>query len=314
MPRTSPKPHVPLTPAQAEASIFGTPGRTRREVAHLSYSGAFSTYGECPKQYDLSYLMNAPRKGAVWFVGGSAVHRATEEWDLAQVRGTSIDLPAVWRQVFHEELEKAKAADPDVLGWRKAGVKKDNPQGEDINHWFAQLGPKLVQAYTAWRQRSGWQIWTTPDGEPAIELDLGGALPGMSIPFKGYADRVFYDPVFDALRLVDLKTGSRKPETGLQLGVYGAAITHRYGAVVPTGAAFMNRQGALSDAWPLAKYTPEYIGANFEQTYQAIQSGYFVPKEGRHCGLCGVSASCFANNGPLAAQYDLSFPGSQPGF
>lgn len=314
MPRTSPKPQPPLTPRQVEVSIYGRPSRQRREVAHLSYSGAFATYGECPKRYDLSYLMDAPRKGAVWFVGGSAVHRATEEWDLAEVRGESIDLPAVWRRVFNEELDRAKVGDPDVLGWRKAGVKKDNPQGEDATHWYVHLGPKLVQAYIAWRRRSGWAIWVTPDGEPAIELDLGGTLPGMSVPFKGFADRIFHDPVFDALRLVDLKTGTRKPETGLQLGVYGAATTHRYGVAVATGAAFMNRQGTLSDAWSLAKYTPEYVGANFEQTYQAIRSGYFVPREGRQCGMCDVSTSCFTNSGPLAAEYDLDFPGNRPGF
>lgn len=308
------KPAARLTPEQAETSILGKPARVRLPVGHVSYSAAFSTYAECPKKYDLSYLMNAPKKGAVWFVGGLAVHRATEEWDRAQVAGRICDLPSIWRAVFNEELEKAKAKDPDILHWRKAGVKKDNEQGEDITHWYTVLGPKLVQAYVAWRQRSNWSIWTTPDGEPAIELDVGGKLPGMEVPFKGFIDRIFHDPTFDALRLVDLKTGTRKPETGLQLGVYAAATTHKYGVTVPTGAAFMNRQGHLSDGWSLEKYTPEYVGHNFQQVYQAIQAGYFVPKEGRHCGMCDVSAACYANNGPLAAEYDLDFPGNRPGF
>lgn len=294
-----------LTPEQAAVSLLGPQPRA---ITHISYSG-MNTHGECGKKYELSYVMDAPKKGAVWFVGGLAVHRATEEWD----RDPAVDLPAIWRTVFNEELDKQKAKDPDVLGWRKAGIKADNPAGEDVAHWYSVLGPSLVESYIAWRKRSSWEIWTTPDGEPAIELNVGGTLPGMEgVEFKGYIDRIFYDPQFDALRLVDLKTGSRKPETGLQLGVYGAAVQHRYGVAVPTGAAFMNRKGALAEAWTLAKYTPEYVGRHFKQLFDAIQAGYFVPKVGRHCGLCDVASACYANDGPLAHLYDRDAPGQAP--
>src|SRR5258708_9047 len=200
-----------------------------------------TTHQECPKQYELSYVRGAPKKGAGWFLGGTAVHRCTGEWDRDQVLTfgkKQADLPAIWRRVFHETLEKNKEQDPDTLGWRKAGVKSGNPDGEDISYWYSVLGPQLVQSYIAWRQRSGLEIWITPDGEPAIEIDVSGSLPGMGdVAFKGYIDRIFYSPSQDQLTVVDLKTGTRKPETGLQLGVYGAAITHRYGVAVPFGAA-----------------------------------------------------------------------------
>lgn len=307
-------PQKPLTPDQVTRSITGPAGLRPQEITHISYSGR-NTLSECPKQYELSYVMGAPQRGAVWFVGGLAVHRATEEWDRAQVTGTKIDLPSVWRTVFNEELDKARERDPEILRWQKAGVKKDNERGEDIPHWFAVLGPSLVESYMAWRSRSAWEIWTTPDGEPAIELDIGGTLPGMDgVQFKGFLDRIFYDRRMDQLHLVDLKTGSRKPESGLQLGVYGAAVQHRYGIPIPFGAAFMNRHGTLAEPWGLAKYTPEYVGKHFKQVYDAIQAGYFPPKVTRSCSRCGVAAACYANDGPLSAQWDRDHPDNSPGF
>lgn len=303
-----------LTPAEAEQSITGPRRPTPKNITHISYSGR-NTYQECGKQYELNYVMGAPRHGAVWFVGGSAVHRATELWDLAQVRGERLDLPNTWNVAFNEELDRAKATDPNIAGWRKAGVKADNPAGEDLQYWFSVLGPQLVKSYIDWRRRSHWEIWVTPDGEPAIELDIGGTLPGMDgVQFKGFIDRVFYDNILGQHHIVDLKTGSRKPESALQLGVYGAAVTNRYDLRVPWGSAFMNRRGHLSEPWDLSMYTPDYVGHHFGRIYAAIQAGVFVPKLGRHCGMCDVSASCYANLGPLAQGYDPDHPDNRPGF
>lgn len=304
-----------LSVQQAQASILGSSTIEVREVKHLSYSGKH-THEDCPKQYELSYITGAPKQGAVWFVGGSAVHRTTELYDMLAQPGTDVDLPSIWKQAFNETLDKAKEQDPAVLDWRKAGVKKDNPQGEDLAHWYSTLGPQLVQSYVSWRRRSGLQIWTTPDGQPAIELDVSGTLPGMpeGIQFKGFIDRIFYEPRLGQLTIVDLKTGTRKPENAEQFGTYGAAVQHKYGVAVPFGAAFMNRKGQLAEAHDLSMYTPEYVGRNFARLHAAITAGYFNPVLGRHCGLCSVSAACYANGGPLAAQYDRDHPGNQPGF
>lgn len=306
-------PSTKLTPEQAKASILGASGPEPLPIGHLSYSG-MNTMLDCPKKYELSYLMGAPKKGAVWFVGGRAVHRATEEWDVAREERKPFDLPGAWKRIFHEEIELAKAGDPDFLNWRKAGMKKDNPEGESLQFWYARLGPQLVQAYTAWRMRSSWNIWRTPDGLLACELDVGGVLPGMELPFKGFIDRVFQSSQTGQLLLVDLKTGSRKPETPLQLGVYAAAVQYHYNTPVPLGAAFMNRRGDLSEAWDLTRYTPEYVGKMFEQTRRGIEAGFFPAKPGRSCGMCDVSTACYANGGPLAQQFDRDHPANMPGF
>lgn len=311
------KPQPKLTPEQAAVSITGGLAVTPQPITHVSYSGR-NKYQDCPKAYELTYVMGAPQVGSVWFVGGIAVHAMTEEWDRWTMQGQTrkaFDLQGTWKRVFNEALEREKLKDPDFMNWRKAGVKKDNPEGESLTYWYTHLGPKLAQSYMAWRRRSPWRIWRTPDGEPAIELDLGGPLPGMvDCEFKGFVDRVFLDPMVDELIVVDLKTGSRKPDSPLQFGVYRAGLLARYGVEANRGAAFMNRNGTLSDPYNLTMYTPEYIGEHFAQMHRAVQAGYFVPKVGRNCGMCDVANACYANSGLLAAQYDRDFPGNRPGF
>ena len=51
---------------------------------HASYS-ALTTYIDCGYLYYLGRLLEIPEQPAVWSVGGSAFHKATEEWDKANV-------------------------------------------------------------------------------------------------------------------------------------------------------------------------------------------------------------------------------------
>lgn len=306
--------HATLSQEQLAASVLGTPAPARRAVKHLSYSGR-TAHEECPKAYELKYLSGVPRKGAVWFLGGKAVHRATEAWDRAQVAGEKIDIREVWDHVFREELKSSREDDPEEGQWRRAGITAEDSEGESIGRWYAQIGPLQVENYVAWRKRNAlWRIWTTPTGEPAIELDVSGTLPGMPVPVKGFIDRIFADRTTTERALVDLKTGSRKPASGLQLGIYAALTAERYGVTIPTGAAFMTRPASLAPPWALGKFTPEYVGRHFGQLYAAIQAGYFVPRVGSQCGRCDVSAACYAVDGPLSHLYDPDDPGYTPPF
>lgn len=49
---------------------------------HISYS-AFTTFVDCGYQYYLTRLMAVPEQPSVWSVGGSAFHKATEDYDRA---------------------------------------------------------------------------------------------------------------------------------------------------------------------------------------------------------------------------------------
>ena len=53
----------------------------RKLPEHISYS-SLGTYLECGWKYNLTKIEEVPEKHAVWFTGGSAVHKATEIYDL----------------------------------------------------------------------------------------------------------------------------------------------------------------------------------------------------------------------------------------
>ncbi|MFF3500461.1 hypothetical protein [Streptomyces sp. NPDC003247] len=130
---------------------------------------------------------------------------------------------------------------------------------------------QFVQSYIDWRERSPWEIWTTPDGEPAIELDISGRLPGCPVENKAYLDRIFWDPVFKKHHIVDLKSGKRPPKSPDQFGTYRALVKVRYGIDVDSGVPFMNRKGTLGKPYDLADYTPEAVGQIFDEAWNEVQ-------------------------------------------
>lgn len=284
-----------------------TPKPPDGTVQHLSFS-SFSTSLECRKQFQLSRMLRVPQAQAWWFVGGSAVHAATEVYDrmLFEHPGPTLGwsrttLQMTWQRCFEAEIEKTEKIEPDEKKWR---TSRGNWRYKEWN----ESGPLQVQNYIDWRRRSPYQIWTTPDGQPAIELDIGGYLPGCGMEIKAYLDRVFYDPILRTVQVIDLKSGATKPKNALQFGVYRALMEIKYGVVADIGAALMTREGALHKAYSLAKYTPEYVGSQLGCLERDIKSRSFPANVGGACFMCSVKDSCYAADGPLAGKYDPDHP------
>jgi putative RecB family exonuclease len=238
-------------------------------------------------------------------VGGSAVHETTEIYDLWTIAsdGNSAypakTLRQIWDFQFNAQLGKAFEKEPNENKWGRS-------QSEPIEVWRSQ-GLQFVQSYIDWRERSPWEIWTTPEGEPAIELDISGRLPGCPVEIKAYLDRVFYDPVFNKHWIVDLKSGKRPPKSPEQFGTYRALTKVKYGIDISDGAPFMNRRGGLGKPYDLSEYTPEAVGAAYGKAWEQVQeyarTGSWPANTG-DCFICDVQASCAAVGGPLAPQYD----------
>lgn len=277
---------------------------------HTSFS-ARETLLRCARSYFLKYIAKAPKRPALWSVGGSAVHETTEHYDLMSVVGNDDVFPLgqVWETYFNANLEKAFEAEPNENIWGRS-------PSEPIDVWRRQ-GLTFVQSYIDWRERSPWEIWTTPDGEPAIELEVSGMLPGCPVEIKAYLDRVFWDPVFKKHHIVDLKTGKRPPKGPDQFGTYRALLKVRYGIDVDSGVPFMNRKATLGKPYDLAEFTPERVGEIFgeawEQVQESLRTGSW-PANTNECFICDVQASCAAVNGPLAPTHDPASPGFPPAF
>jgi putative RecB family exonuclease len=272
---------------------------------HISHSSR-EALERCAKQYFLTRVAKAPQMPALWLAGGSAVHEATENYDLLAFAGMLEDFQAeeVWNAFFDSQLAEAREREENENLWRQAAT-------EPIEVW-RRMGLRFVQAYVDWRERSPWEIWTTPDGFPAIELEVSGKLPGCDVEIKAYLDRVFWDPVLKRLVIVDLKTSKRPPKTPAQFETYAALLKAKYDVQADLGAAFMNRRGTLGAPFDLSGVTPQAVGAVYGEAWRQIQ-GYMAagnfPADTSDCFLCDVKAACHAQNGPLAHLYDPASPG-----
>jgi CRISPR/Cas system-associated exonuclease Cas4 (RecB family) len=213
--------------------------------------------------------------------------------------------PAVtlFRDAFNAELDdllsggNVTRADFRAAG-RRATKANPNPAGEDES-WWRREGPKMTQAWIDWRKASKWRIWTTPDQQPAIELALITEVAAM--PLKMVIDRVMVIPAAsNALCIVDLKSGSRTPESDLQLGVYRLGILRTFGCQIDFGAYWMARTGRLGDIVNLSRYTEPVLEKWFSAYRRAVENEIFIPHLTTLCRACGLNRYCLAFGGSQA--------------
>lgn len=278
---------------------------------HFSYS-SLSTYLQCGQQYFLQKIAHVPEIPSWWFVGGSAVHELTELYDKSPEKFQESGLDQLWYEVFHHEVDSQKDRFPDVSKWRTAGKKsKAKPDGEDYLAWM-ELGPQFVANYIKWRETSPLELWEYDD----VDYDTGDFVvkSGVEVPLefevgdwkaRGAIDRVFWNLTHDNLVVVDIKSGSRMPESDLQLGLYKVGMEVQYG-ITPTHGLFFNvRQNKFSPSYDLSKYTVDSIGALGVDFKRAIENKIFIPHKTALCNYCPVNQGCAAFGGKDANLYTI---------
>lgn len=191
----------------------------------------------------------------------------------------------------------AKTAIPESQ-WRTAGrATKANPNKEDEAWWLAN-GPEMVQRWIDWRQGSGWTLWETPDGRPAVELALNVRMGG--VPVKMYIDRVFVTPE-GQLVVLDLKSGSREPGDSVQLGFYARGMELTFGIRPQYGTYWMARTGSTGQMHDLEHHA-EWLDDAVADWDRARRANLFIPHVDQMCGYCSVRDYCKAVNGSKAKE------------
>jgi putative RecB family exonuclease len=271
---------------------------------HFSYS-ALSGYVECGKRYQLEKIKRVPQIPSWWFVGGGAFHTVSEEYDRDPANFDEDNIDGIFQAAMDVEFNERKAKYPDVTKWRAAGRRsKANPDGEDYIRWL-DLGPKFVREYISWRKLTEWKLWEV-GGQLAIELPLDFEVGGWRV--RGAIDRVFWGPNGKDLIVVDLKTGSRMPESDTQLGFYAAGMEVQYGVRPKDGLYYNPRLAKPSRPYELGDYTPQYIGEMGQQLKKGISGGVFLPHKTRLCDFCPVNHGCATYGGKDAHLYDDLHP------
>jgi len=194
---------------------------------------------------------------------------------------------------FHRHFEEALAeqiykSGMPIEDWFWTGRRSPVKDAE----WWIDNGPALVQRYIDWYENQpDITVWTTPDGKPAIELDL--TVMFGQVPVRCIIDQVL--KAGTALIINDLKSGSRNPDNMIQLGIGACAVELAYGIRPKYGTHFMHKkEPAFLPPVDLGgyQYSVEYLTEQFSLFDQAVQSGIFVAKPTKDCSRCGVAGSC----------------------
>lgn len=228
---------------------------------------------------------------AWYFMGGTAVHKATEDNDLGFPSRT-------WDNYFYPEVEEALRIEPNVHEWMSGGSKDDPDTGDKWN----VIGPTCI---------ANWQYFAATEFVVRdIEVEVTTTLPGLWFPVKGFVDRVGHHKEHGEM-IIDIKTGKNLPkDKGLQLGVYSALYEHRYGIRIDTGAYYMAREGRLSRPYDLSSYTIDKVAGMFRATALEVSEGKYPAKQEYTCRFCDQRLNCYKVSGdtPRTRYYDSANP------
>jgi len=209
---------------------------------------------------------------------------------------STLDINDIWNKSWNAEVEeikhyKGEHYDFTTLRQTKRTTKA-NPAGENVSWWF-ENGKKFLESWIEWRKNSGWKIWESPTGEPGIELVMELEVGG--IPFKGAIDRIFVTPEGE-LVILDLKTGSRTPQTELQLQVYACMMERAYGIRPKWGCYWMARTGSTSSPVDLDGFTLSKLDEMVALFQKAREQHLYLPNfDG--CKMCSITEFCYWADG-----------------
>ena len=214
----------------------------------------------------------------------------------------AFDIERAFHDAFDEQVkERVEFSGFPTEEWRAGGRStKAYPNKEDESFW-RDHGPQWCKDYVSWRETTDWRIWTTPTGEPAIELAMEVPIGGVMV--KAIVDRVFETPD-NHLVVVDLKSGSRNPDSSLQLGFYACAIEVTYGVRPGWGGYYSARKGSLLPVASMDAYSEHLLGGILTRFVKACEDDIFIPQPGGHCNSCGVARGCAIVGGVEAPLYD----------
>lgn len=268
------------------------------DIPRLSYSG-MDDYASCQEKFRLRRIVQVPQ-GSNWaVVGGSAFHTVTERLDLMDfgvpVEG-STDFAEVMEEEIAERLERHPESTPDT--WKATGrASKEWPDKWGKDYWL-KMGPEWVATYRAWLKTVPWHIWVTPQGDPAVEIELNGMVGG--VPVKGFIDRIMEHIPSGKLAIVDLKTSASEPSVSTQLDLYAHLVEQLDICEVDFGFYYMARTGQMTT--PQVPADPARLTYLWSQVKKSIDNDLFIPSPSMLCRSCDVVDHCWLMKGRHAAE------------
>ena len=245
---------------------------------HISYS-SLNTWLECGWKYNLTKLEGVSEKHAVWFTGGSAVHKATERWDKGSY-GVTSGPSELWNDVWFNQVKEDEEANGDMNDWQYA-------KREDMSWWYGEGLWMFERWINFTNPDNGWKVY-----EDFIEKEY--EIPVGDTTIKMAIDRVMVDGSDGKLVLLDIKTGASAQRHPLQLAIYAWAL-QKQGVHVDKAGYWDARTGHIS-LWSIEHLGPEKIEEMLTTFDKARKAEIFLPNLS-NCGRCGVISYCKWMNG-----------------
>lgn len=215
--------------------------------------------------------------------------------------------------VFQVKFQAAIAAEVESTGfpveqWFWSG--RTSPANA-IVQWRDERGPECVKAFIDWYENSDYEVWITPDGRPAIELELTPTFGDIEV--KMFVDLIVVNSL--GLLVIDTKSGSagydamKRMAHRQQPGLYACGIELTYGAAYRPlyGAYFMARgfgpkdrpKQYLQEPTPLTGYehSVKFWTDEFRMMNEAAERELFISNVSEQCDRCGVAYACPAVGG-----------------
>lgn len=272
---------------------------------HLSYSQV-DTLNRCGASWFFQRGLKIRGETSWAQVGGTALHTATEWWDLEAIVTGDWDaspdrLRALWGKAFALAVDEATAREgTEPEQWRATGrATKANPNKRDRAWWDAN-GPVYLHRYATWRQVAPYDITEIEGFGPAVEVPCSVTIGGVKVEM--FIDRVFtaHDKSHDLI--VDIKSGEHVPADTLQLGTYGAGLRDQWGVDATWASYWMAGTGGTTAPVSMSTWPLKRLNWTYSKAREAQAGGQFPPRRSPMCSGCSVREYCAAYGGALAWQ------------
>lgn len=271
---------------------------------HASHS-SINSYLRCGKAFELEKIKNYPTTPAWWLIGGSAVHAVTEAYDKGEQWA---ELHYMAEDCLYEEIQKAVLVEPDESKWLAGGYGRN---AQRFEHWNQKVKDYAHQ----WADRGFEWDW--------VELDVSMVLPS-GLEVKGYIDRAKRISDHEFV-IEDLKSGSTRPDSDQQLGIYSALFKEwarrNINMDIPGHTGWKGFNIHVS-AWnymfkdneeyemDVSHWTLDAVDKMAQQWYSGVSDKVFLPVRGKNCERCSVADACYLQSGdtPVTREYDSLNP------
>lgn len=205
-----------------------------------------------------------------------------------------------WNEVLEAELAHERSGEYQPHEFYTSGRKsKDFPDKEGPD-WWAHHGPRFVESWVNWRNASGLDIWTAPDGQPAIELEVVAERPQPYGSVLSVIDRVMVDDEGN-LYIIDLKSGSMTPAWPRQIALNNLGLFETYGVHARYGGFWSARKGGVDPMHDLRLYDDEWLWEQVRMARDIRDRQNFLAQPTNLCmSSCSVRDFCKAVGGPLS--------------